>query len=133
MRTALVLLALSLFAAVPPSSSYDAPSLETRITVKPVTKDDYLLLRRVQPDMYRCSVIVQDTQTKESWKPEDVIVGPGENDRNTTTVGPFQIEVKASISKKVDSMNAQVTVMRGGKVVSRQVSSFLLEKPSNTF
>src|SRR4051812_11183374 len=104
MRTTLVLLALSLFAAVPPLPSAGVPSLETRITVKPVTKDDYLLLRRVQPDMYRCSVIVQDTQTHESWKPEDVIVGPGENDRHTTTVGPFQIEVKASISKKVDSM-----------------------------
>jgi len=132
MRTTLALLALSLFAAVPPPST-NVPTLETRITVKPVTKDDYLLLRRLQPDMYRCSVFVQNTETHELWHPQDVVVGPGENDKNITTVGPFQIEVKASISKKVDSMNAQVTVMRAGKIVSRQVSSFLLEKPAKSF
>jgi hypothetical protein len=107
----------------------DPAALETRIKIRPVTKDDFQLLRRVTPGMFRCSVaVLQPDDPEKEWAPKDIVIGPGERNEQTTDFGAMKILVSMSISKSADTAHAMVTVMRDGKVVSRQVSTVSLPR-----
>jgi hypothetical protein len=130
MRMTLAVLALSLLAVTQPAVVPSDPSaLETRITIRPVSRDDFQLLRRVKPGMLRCSVeVVQPDQPEQGWAPKDIIIGPGERQEETSDFAPMKISVSMSINQLGSTAHAIVTVMRSGKVVSRQVSNVSLPK-----
>ena len=130
MRTTLVLIAAAcigfLVSAAPLS---DAPALETRVSIRPVTSDQYQLLRRSRPGMYRCSLIIRDVPAgAESWGTPDLVLGPGEKGEEVRSRGSLRATFAASISKSADHADATVTVTRDGKVMFRQVSSVSLPK-----
>ena len=128
MLTMLVLL-ISAFLAPVSLFRNDAPAIETRVSIRPVTEDAYQLLKRPEPGMYRCTVVVLDEPgSKRQFRTKDILVGPGGTGEETTVVGPLEVKVKASISRSLEHAEATVTVARDGKVVLRQTSDVSLVK-----
>ena len=120
---AVVLLATT---AVPPPS---APAFDVQTSIRPVTQDDYLLLRRVRPGMFRCAATVFNAPDgKPLLKAKDIVIGPGESDETTAVTAPFTIQFKAKIAKALDRAETTVTVLRDGAIVSRQKSTVWLQR-----
>ena len=122
----LVLLASSLFLvgmSVPPSLlQSNAPVLDIRTTVRPVSEDPIQLLPRPAPGSYRCKAVVfSEPGSRKVFGPPDIVIAPGEAGETTTTFGPLTVTLRARI---IDRHRAEtiVTVTRDGEIVSRQRS-----------
>ncbi len=121
-----VLLASSLFLmgmSVPPSLlRSNAPALEIRTTIRPVTEDPIHLLARPVPGTYRCKTVVfAEPGSRKVFGPPDIVITPGETGETMTTFGPLTVMFGARI---IDRHRAEtiVTVTRDGVIVSRQRS-----------
>lgn len=131
--SAIILLAVAAAEVPPlPPTFYrsDAPALEIRTSILPVTHDSYQLLKRVTPGMYRCQVYVLDHPGSDHvWAAQDVVLGPGESSEKTSAWGPIALTFKVKIEKSLDHAETTVTVSRDSKVISKQVSTVWLERP----
>ena len=118
-------------AEVPPAFlRSDAPALQVDISIQPVTEDEFQLLRRVTPGMYRCSVRVHNaTGSRRVWGTKDIVLLPGERGEETATLGPLKLSFAASIDERREKVEALVTVFRDDQVISRQRSSISLSAP----
>jgi hypothetical protein len=109
----------------------DAPALEVTTTIAPVTKDAYQLLRRPTPGILRCSVLVHDEPgSRRVWGTKDILLGPGEKGEETAALGPLQLTFRAEIAQGLDRAETSVTVSRDSRVITRQISTVWLERPS---
>ena len=122
----LVLLASSLFLvgmSVPPSLLQgNAPALEIRTTVRPVSEDPIQLLARAAPGSYRCKAVVfAEPGSRKVFGPPDIVIAPGEAGETTTTFGPLTVTLRARIIGR-HRAETIVTVTRDGEIVSRQRS-----------
>src|SRR5687768_6136388 len=75
--------------AVPPALlRSDAPALEVSTSIRPVTHDEYQLLRRTVPGMYWCSVLVHDEPgSNRVWSTEDIVLAPGSQEKVPAPLG----------------------------------------------
>jgi hypothetical protein len=123
--------ALILYAATdaPPSLlRSDAPAVQVDVTVRPINQDAYQLLHRPIPGMYRCSVLVHDEPGgKRVWGTPDIVIAPGETREEVSDLPQLQLRFRAGIRKAGDQVNAEVTLTRDGRVVSRQISTVCLQ------
>jgi hypothetical protein len=131
MRTALMLATIALLAAaaVPPSLfRNEAPALEIDTWIQPVTMDSYLLLRRVQPGMYRCRSLVHiKPGSRKVFGTDSIVLKPGESGEKKQDVGPFTVTFEATLSKTLEAKTV-VTVTRDGQVINRQTSTIALPR-----
>jgi hypothetical protein len=105
----------------------DAPAVETRISIAPVTKDAYQLLRRSVPGLYRCSVLVREAPgSRRVLGTKDLILAAGEHVEETELLGTLSLKFEASIGKSRDQADATATLTRDGKIISRQVTQVML-------
>ena len=134
MRTKLVLIVVACIGLIVAAAPMPDPSaVETRISIRPVTHDQYQLLRRTRPGMYRCSVRIAEQEGSALWwGPPDLILGPGEKGEVSRARGELRVIFMASISKNTDHADATVTVFRGAKVVAKQAASVSLVKNPQT-
>lgn len=135
LRTVIIVastLLLGATATVPPELlRSDAPALEVRTSIRPVTADTYRLLRRAAPGMYRCSVLIHEASgSNRVWSTKAIVLAPGESGESSNTVGPLKLRFRASLGAKLDRAEMTVTVTRDDKVITRQTSTVWLEKPS---
>lgn len=106
----------------------DAPALEVSTSIRPVTQDEYHLLRRTTPGMYRCSVVIHDVPGgNRAWSTEDIVLAPGESGESSNRFGPLQMHFRASLSADLDRSEMTVTVTRDDKVITRQTSTTMLD------
>ena len=106
----------------------DAPAIQVDITIAPVTQDEWQLLRRVTPDMYRCSVRVHDQPgSNRVWGTKAVLLRAGESGVETATFGPLHLIFSASIDERRERVEAVATLIRDGKVINKQRSSISLQ------
>ena len=126
-------LLLGTTAAVPPTLlRNDAPALEISTSIRPVTQDEYQLLRRTTPEMYRCSAVVHDEPgSKRVWSTKDIVLAPGESGEETTVFGPLRLLFRASLSDNLDRAETTVTVTRDEKIVTRQTSTIWLQRTTS--
>jgi hypothetical protein len=111
----------------------DAPALETRVSILPLTTDEYLLLRRSPEGLYRCSVRVHDEPgSNRIWGTKDLILGPGENGESESSLGSLQLVFRASIAKSLDRADTVVTLTRDDKVIARQHQTISLVKTTRS-
>jgi hypothetical protein len=111
----------------------DAPALDIRTSIEPVTQDEYLLRRRVRPEMFRCRAAVYPApEGKPALMAKDIVIGPGESDETTAVIAPFTIEFKAKIAGGLDQAETTVTVLRDGAIVNRQKSTIWLQRETAT-
>jgi hypothetical protein len=131
LRTAVSLLLLTAAAAVPPTLlRNDAPALEVRTTIRPVTQDAIQLLRRVKPGMYRCSVFVVDEPgSHRGFATKDIVLAAGESGEQSATYGPVRLQFRAALGKKLEQAVTTVTVYRDDKIITRQSSTVALARP----
>src|SRR5438128_3669718 len=97
---------------VPPSFlRSDAPALEVTTIIAPVTHDEYQLLKRATPGMFRCIVRVhEEPGSKRVWGTKDILLGPGETGEQTATLGPLHLTFRAKIERSLDRAETTVTV-----------------------
>lgn len=125
----LLLLAAAVLLAttsLPPIS----PALDVQTSIRPVTQDEFLLLRqRIRPGMFRCQAVVYSApEGKPLLKAKDIVIGPGESNDTTTAGAGFTIQFQAKIAKTLDQAETTVTVLRDGAIVNRQKSTIWLQR-----
>jgi hypothetical protein len=120
--------------AVPPTLlRSDAPALEVSTSIRPVTQDEYQLLRRTVPGIYRCSVLIHDEPgSNRVWSTEDIVLAPGESGESSNTFGPLRLHFRASLSANLDRSEMTVTVTRDERVITRQTSTTFLQRETST-
>ena len=107
----------------------DAPALEISTSILPVTHDEYQLLVRPKPGMYRCSARVHDEPgSHRVLGVPDIVIGPGDSGEETATFGTLHIRFRAKISASLDRADTDVTITRDGNVINRQKSTVWLER-----
>lgn len=107
----------------------DAPALEVTTSIRPVTKDEYQLLTRPLPGMYRCSARIHDEPgSRRVLGTKDIVIGPGESGEEAAIFGNLRVEFRATIGKALDRADTVVTITRNEKVISRQSSTVWLER-----
>jgi hypothetical protein len=107
----------------------DAPALEISTSVRPVTQDEFQLLRRTLPGMYRCSVVVhQEPGSNRVLGTKDIVLAPGESDEVSSKFGPLEVKFQARLSRRVDYAETTATVLRDGKIINKQTSRVTLER-----
>lgn len=99
----------------------DAPALEIRTTIRPVSEDPIQMLARPAPGSYRCRARISEPGSRQVLGTPDIVIAPGETGETTTRLGPLTVIFRARI---IDRHRAEtlVTVMRDGALVSRQRS-----------
>lgn len=127
-RSAVLIALLFVAATVPPSLlRSDAPALDISTSIRPVTQDEYRLLRRVPPNAYRCSALIREApDSRRGLSAKDIVIGPGESGDTSNTLGPVTVKFHARIAKNLDRAETVVTVTRDAKVISRQSSTVWL-------
>lgn len=118
-------------ATVPPTLlRSDAPALEITTSVRPVTQDEFQLLkRRITPGMYRCSVLVHDEPgSNRVWGTNHLVLAPGESDEVTDKLGQLTLRFRTSLGKNLDFASTDVTIYRDDKVINRQTSTVSLRR-----
>ena len=115
-------------ATVPPALlRSDAPAIEVETSIRPVTHDEYQLLVRAVPGMYRCEVYVHDEPgSRRIWGTSDLLVAPGGTAEKTVVLGQLRLDARAALGKEKDRAEVRVTITRDGKVIHRQTSRYVL-------
>ena len=132
-RPALLFALLLVGATVPPSLlRSDAPALDIATSIRPVSQDEYRLLRRVPPGSYRCSARILDAPgSRRGWAAKDIVLGAGQSGDTSNELGQLTVKFHASIAKDLDRAETVVTVTRDAKVISRQSSTVWLQRQPN--
>ena len=127
-------LLVSATVAVPPTLlRSDAPALEVSTSIRPVSQDEYQLLRRTVPGMYRCAVLIHDEPGgNRVWSTKDIVLAPGESGESSNAFGPLRLHFRASLSANLDRSEMTVTVTRDEMVIARQTSTTLLQRRTPT-
>ena len=123
--------ALLLIAAeVPPAlQRNDAPVFDINVTISPVARDQFQLLRSAKPGKYRCFALIHDEPgSRRVWGPKEIILGPGETREASVEYAGLKATLKATISLDLTNAKTAVTIMRGDKIISRQLATVTLLK-----
>jgi hypothetical protein len=107
----------------------EAPALEISTSILPVTQDEYQLLVRPKPGMYRCRARVHDEPgSNRVLGIPDIVIGPGDSGTETADFGNLHIEFRAKISEERDRAETDVIITRADRVISRQRSIVWLQR-----
>ena len=119
-------------AVLPPGlQRSDAPALEVTTSILPVTQDEYQLLVRPKPGMYRCSARIHDEPgSNRVLGVPDIVIGPGDSGAETADFGNLHVEFRAKISAGRDRAETDVMITREGRVINRQRSVVWLQRGS---
>jgi hypothetical protein len=122
MLTLLFILNAGLLPPVVANPDLNVP--EVRISIHPSSMSSYQLLKRKTPDTYTCEAIVTDADTHHTFVNAELVVLPGHTEKVSRQAGEYGLDF--SVTVKDRQAEADVTVKRGAKVITRQRSTVYL-------
>ena len=109
--------------ATPELPVINAP--EVIVTIAPSTHDEYQLLKRKTPDTYTCKVMVRDAETRAAALHAELVLVANQSDREVRKFGEYTLDF--AVTMKGKTAQAEVTVKRGDKMLTRQRSTVSLD------
>jgi hypothetical protein len=97
---------------------------EVHITIHPSSMDSYQLLKRKTPDTYTCEAFVAEAGTHHAFVNAELVVVPGHTEKVSRQAGEYGLDF--SVTVKDRQAEADVTVKRGARVITRQRSTVYL-------
>lgn len=112
--------------APPPSS---LQPMEVAIEIAPTYTGPYELLRQRYPNTFTCTALLRDPGTNKVVGNADVSLSPGSEASKTVSRGDLTITLKGKVGSDRSGATAELTVLRGGQLVTHQKSTLLLTRP----